>query len=331
MQRSITEMKTEHWALGEKTAHVARVESAMLLGARKYFEKEGYYEICVPHITRATGACENVDTLFEVDYFGQRGYLSQTGQLYLESLIPKLGKLYTIGPSFRAEPDIDGRHLTEFTLVEIELEIDFDNLLREIENVVSSMFESALEHASESIDALGGDIQTVERSINNFQRISYDDAVQLLEKPFGVKWGDDLKSVHEQYIVKQHDNLPTFITHFPKAIKFFNMKENEKRPELVNSADLIVPLGGECVGAAEREYTYENVYRRLMESPMLARLESKGGSINDFDWYLNHLKKHGNVPHGGCGIGMSRVMQFVIGSNDIRESTTFPMNRITLI
>ncbi|MEM3364748.1 MAG: amino acid--tRNA ligase-related protein [Candidatus Micrarchaeia archaeon] len=315
------------WKMNGKTEHIARIESAMLHGARQYFARKGYHEVSVPHITRATGACENIDTLFEVDYFGEKTYLSQTGQLYLESLIPQLKKTYTIGPSFRAEPEVDERHLTEFTLVEIELETDFEGLLREIEATVSSMFSNVLYSARESIIKVGGNPNELERAIDNFQRISYDDAITMLEKPFGLKWGDDLKSAHEQYIVKQYDNLPTFITHFPKAIKFFNMRENAARPELVNSADLIVPLGGECVGAAEREYTYENVYRRLRESPMLKRLESKGGSIKAFDWYLEHLKVYGNVPHAGCGIGLSRVIQYVVGSTDIKHGTTFPMNR----
>ncbi len=319
------------WKMNGKSAHIARVESAMLWGARSYFAKHGYTEVSVPHITRATGACENIDTLFEVDYFGQRTYLSQTGQLYLESLIPQLKKVYTIGPSFRAEPDVDDRHLTEFTLVEIELKTDFEGLLNEIEGTVSAMFESAIANAGESIEAVGGKVATLENSINNFQRISYDDAITLLEKPFGVVWGDDLKSRHEQYIVEEHGGLPTFITHFPKAIKFFNMRENAERPEVVNSADMIVPLGGECVGAAEREYTYENVYRRLMESPMLKKLESKGGGVDDFAWYLEHLKNHGSVPHAGCGIGLSRVMQFAVGSTDIKEGTTFPINRAIII
>ncbi len=326
----VTVQKTM-WKYDERAARVARVESAMLEGARNHFSREGYTEITVPHITKATGACENIDTLFPLDYFGERAYLCQTGQLYLETLIPKLGKTFTTGPSFRAEPDVDNRHLTEFTLLEIELETDFNGLLTEIEKTVRRMLLNTVDKAGEDISALGGKPEWVEECARNFQRIEYGDAVNLLEKPFGVKWGDDLKSRHEQYIVEKNNGYPTFITHFPKAIKFFNMRENAENAEIVNSADLIVNIGGECVGAAEREFTYENVRRRLLESPMLKRLESKGGGIGDFEWYLENMREHGSVPHAGCGIGLNRITQFMIGEADIRRSTPFAINRATVI
>ena len=146
---------------------------------------------------------------------------------------------------------------------------------------------------------------------------------------YGVTWGDDLKSYHEQFLVKIHGDRPLFITHYPKAIKFFNMRVNSKNPQIVNNTDLILPCSGEAVGAAEREYEYEAVYERLAESNMLKQLVQRGGGISDFQWYLDFYKKH-NVPHAGCGIGLNRVTQFVLQTDDIRATTVFPLNRESL-
>jgi len=128
-----------------------------------------------------------------------------------------------------------------------------------------------------------------------------------------------------------YGNQPLFITHFPKAIKFFNMRENDERSEIVNSTDLILPGSGEAVGAAEREYRYEKLKERLENSPMMKNLIKRGGSIEDFDWYLDCVKSNGIRVHSGCGIGLNRVTQFVLGTNDIRASTTFPLNSETIM
>ncbi|MCD6367866.1 MAG: hypothetical protein J7L45_02150 [Candidatus Aenigmarchaeota archaeon] len=297
------------------------VNAALLRGARKYFEENGYTEILPPHITKATGSCENMDTLFELDYFGKNAYLSQTSQLYLEAFVPELKKVYSVGPSFRAEPRADGRHLTEFTLVELEFDKGFNELLSEIENVIISMVDEVIH--DESIDINKNRLKLKKP----FKRITYTRAVDEL-KEFGVKWGDDLKSIHEKYLVEKHGG-PIFITHFPREIKFFNMKVNEDDPRIVNSADLILPYSGEAVGAAEREYKVELVVERIKESQMYKQLKKRGGSIKDFEWYLNRLEE-GSVPHSGCGIGLSRVSQFVMGYDDIRKSVAFPLNSETI-
>lgn len=302
-------------------AVIAKVESAALAAARKYFEKEGFTEVTVPHITRVTGACENIDTLFELDYFGEQGYLVQTGQLYLEALIPKLGKVFCIGPSFRAEGDIDGRHLTEFTLVEIEFPGDFEQLLSHIENIVHAMI-----HAAASCEELRTLADTGRLDVKKpFRRMTYDEAIESLqEKGFRVTWGDDLKSMHEKALA---GDQPLFITHYPEAIKFFNMRRHGK---LVKSCDLILPNSGEAVGAAEREYDHSLLIEKLVGSEMYKKLESRGKNIKDFQWYLDIVKAH-PIQHAGCGIGLNRVMQFILGSDDIRACTPFPMNRESLM
>jgi len=305
---------------------IARIEASLLSGARKYFEENSFVEITVPHITRATGACENVATMFEIDFFGERRYMAQTGQLYLEVMTPYLGKVWAIGPSFRAEEKVDERHLIEFTLLEMEFGGKFDQLLSHIEGTLMSMISEVLAKRTEDLETLGVDVGRLRKVSKPFKRITYTDAVELLEGD-GVRWGDDLKSQHEKRLVEYMGNLPLFITHYPKAIKFFNMKENVINPELVDSADLILPYSGEAVGAAEREFEYERLVKRLLDSSMYRLLKERGGGIEDFGWYLNFYKEFGGCPHSGCGIGLGRVMQFVLGIDDIRGSTVWAVNR----
>lgn len=308
---------------------IVKIESSLLKGARKYFEAQRFVEVAVPHMTKATGACENVATMFEIDYFGQKGYLSQTAQLYLEVLTPFLRKVWCIGPSFRAEPSVDERHLTEFTLVELEFAGSFKELLEHVEGLICRMISHLLKEGEEELQLLGVDIERLGRIRRPFEKITYTEAVELLAE-YGVKWGDDLKSGHEKKLVEMNGSQPLFITHFPEDIKFFNMKENEENPAIVNSADLLLPLSGEAVGAAEREYRYEKLYQRLVNSTMFRQLVEKGGSIEDFRWYLEFYKEHG-ILHSGCGIGLNRVTQFALGTDDIRATTAFPLNRESIL
>jgi len=308
---------------------IVKIESSLLKGARKYFEENNFTEVVVPHLTKATGSCENVATMFELDYFGQRGYLSQTAQLYLEVLTPFLGKVWCIGPSFRAEPLSDERHLTEFTLIELEFAGNFKELLERIEGTICSMINCALKEGEEELRLLNVNIERLRKIGRPFGKITYTEAVGLLAD-YGVEWGDDLKSHHEKTLVQMNGNEPLFVTHFPKAIKFFNMRENDENPAIVNSADLLLPMSGEAVGAAEREYRYEKLYQRLINSIMFKQLAENGGSIEDFKWYLEFYKEHGSL-HSGCGIGLNRVTQFVLGTDDIRATTAFPLNKESIL
>jgi len=303
-----------------------KIEATVLKGLRRYFEKSGYIEVVAPHITKATGACENIATMFELDYFGRHAYLTQTGQLYLEVLSQFLGKTWCTIHSFRAEPKVDNRHLTEFVLVEMEFLGGFNRLLNEIENALGSAIKQVLSDCGDEIELLGIDGERLRSYLPPFQRITYTEAIEELSHT-GVKWGDDLKSIHEKTLVKMHGNRPLFITHYPKSIKFFNMKENEMNPDVVNSADLLLPFSGEAVGAAEREHNYYKLIERLLESPMYRMLQERGGDIKDFDWYLDFWKNYGGKKHSGCGMGVARVVQSILGIEDIRLTTAFPMNR----
>lgn len=329
---SVTETRTAMFGTPEISA-LAKIEAALMSGARRYFEDHGFIEIMVPHLTKATGACENINTMFEVNFFNMKKiYLAQTGQLYLEVLTPSLKKVWCISPSFRAEPDVDNRHLIEFPLIEIEFAGGFDELLEHIQNIIHNMIRHMLSRCHEEMEILNIDRKRISGYMKPFKRITYTEAIELLQKTIepGIKWGDDLKSRHEKFIVEHCGGMPIFITHYPKEIKFFNMKEDETNPDVVKSSDLIMPFSGEAVGAAEREYEYENIYRRLRESKMLKMLIEKGGSINDFKWFLDFYKTKKSVPHAGCGIGFNRITQAILGIDDIRAATVWPLNRETI-
>lgn len=306
---------------------IVKIEASLVRGARKYFDAEGFTEVLVPHLTKATGACENVDTLFAVDFFGEQAYLTQTGQLYLESLVPALGKVYCIGPSFRAEPEADARHLCEFPLLEIEFPGDLNQLMKYIEGTIVSMVGETLANRRPELELLGVDVARLEGLSAPFKKVRYSDAVKIV----GLEFGADLKAAHEAFLAHYFGDKPLFITHYPRAIKFFNMRTNSADAALVNSTDLILPFGGEAVGSAEREWEYTVLHEKLSTSSMLKQLEKRGGSIRDFEWYLEHMREHGSVPHAGCGIGLNRVTQFVLGKQDIRQCTAFPLNCETLL
>lgn len=331
----------------EELAAVVRIESAMYDGFRNYCRKENFREITVPHLTNSTGACENFSTLFSVEYFGRTAYLSQTGQLYLEAFIPKFKRVYCISPSFRKESEVDSRHLVEFPLLEIEAaEWDLKELTRNIEKVFDSMILSVLGDCKDELKFLGVEEEWLLNMRPPYKSITYEKAIQSLES-FNLKWGDDLKSLHEHELVKKNDNKPVFITHYPQEIKFFNMRLNRESHRVVNSADLLLPYGGEAVGAAEREENREMLEKRLRASKMLElmcqsmRQENNGyekmteenlreEAVKRFLWYLNLIDANG-IKHAGCGIGFNRVTQSILKCPDIRAATSYPLNREILM
>lgn len=319
--------KKYRWPDPPELRALAKVEAELLKCIRTYFDKKGFIEVIVPHITRATGSCENMNTVFDLNYFNERAYLMQTGQLFLEVLVPILNKVWCAGPSFRAEPTVNNRHLTEFTLIEMEFVGNLEDLMLCIEDIFQEMILAVLLNRDKELELLGVERCRLKELKIPFRKISYDEAVNIL----GIKWGHDLKSKHEKHLVEIYGGHPLFITHYPEHLKFFNMKTNSKNPKVVNCVDLILPFSGEAVGTAEREYEYERVYEKLKRSSMLRQLEEKGGNINDFQWYLDNLKEKGSVPHAGFGMGLNRVTQFILSRNDIRMSTIFPINKETLM
>lgn len=334
---------------------IAKLEHYVLKFGRRYLDDQGFYEMLPPRIVRASGACENIDTLFQVTvarhsrWFTPAGrprqvYLAQTGQLYLEAYVPKLRKVYCVGPSFRAEPRVDDRHLTEFTLIEIEFAGGFDELLAYIESFLNAIVHGLLSLPTTELSSLGLQrrIPDLARCPLKFPKLTYDQAIKKLQT-LGEKivWGDDISSARERKLLTVYNNQPVFLVRFPdpqwhrrgkiEVEKFFNMIPDRANPGRVLSADLILPYGGEAVGAAARVHHPRELESRLKKSKMFRRLKQKGGSLDDFSWYLIHTKQKGSVPHAGCGFGLARIMQWLLGKTSILQSVTFPANRERVI
>jgi len=332
----------------------------MVAVAEDHLRKRGFLRITAPRIVLASGACENVDTLFEIGvdndlrWFrfksksGQKkkkAYFAQTAQLYLESLLGKGGfeKLYCIGPSARAEKKIDKRHLTEFEMIEIEFRGNFKQLLREIELFIKALVKSlvSLPGRERKNYGLKTDFSHLKNHPDVFEKINYAEAIEEL----GLKWGSDISSRGEQELIKKHGGRPIFIIRYPnpesprmkeilkrepqgKAIKFFNMLPDPDDPDYVLSADCIVPDGGECVGAAARVWQFAEFKKRLFNSLMFKRLrEKEKNAALGFSWYLEMLTRFPSVPHAGCGFGLARIFQYLLAEPDITKVVTFPANR----
>ena len=306
-----------------------RIWDAMFRGARRYVELQGFIGVhnC-PEIVGVTGACENVDTLFKVDFFGKQAYLAQSDQLYLELLTPHLGKVYAEIQSFRMEEAADDRHLCQFALFEIEHQGDLEELIGHVAGVVQAA-------ATEVARSCPNELAMFNRSVADitsvaFARLTYTDAVSLLQADFPyLAWGDDLKAEHEAVLTQRLG--PCFVTHYPLPIKFFNMKQNEANAGVVNSTDLLLPGAGESAGAAEREHDYDSIVSRLKSSDMYKRLIELGGTDEDFAWYLDAHKDVEIPLHSGAGIGMARVAQWLLGVDDIREAVPFVINSENLL
>ena len=331
-------------------ANVASLEGFVLKTAENFFHNQGFTPMFPPRIVRASGACENVNTLFEVSvdndhkWFDRNAYLAQTGQLYLEAFVPSLEKVYCVGPSFRAEPKIDNRHLTEFTMMEIEFAGSFEDLLGYIESLIYYLAQAVINHpqAKEKLGLSDQNLKRLSDCPPKFHRFTYDQAIKKLQElGEDIKWGDDISSQREKLLIATVGNQPLFITHYPDPMypehqdieveKFFNMLPSKDNPGRVLSSDCILPFGGESVGAAARVHTLDELINRLKNSKMYKRLEKKGGDISDFEWYIDHIKTNGAVPHAGCGFGMSRILQFIAGKTDITDAVTFPANKGQII
>jgi asparaginyl-tRNA synthetase len=328
-----------------ESSMIAKIEASLIEGAREYCRNNDYQLIAIPHLTKATGACENFSTLFSTDLFGNTAYLNQTGQLMLEAFMETYKKVYCDGPSFRKEMKADDRHLIEFPLFEIEVaNHNLEELKIEISNIFSNMISKVEKECNKELEHLIDDKSFLNNLKPPYNSITYRDAIQQLAK-YDLKFGDDLKSEHELYLVNLNDNKPLFITNYPEEIKFFNMRLNRADNTIVNSMDLIMPYSGESVGAAEREENHVILKKRLNDSSMLKLLEEaiiteKGyekftaqeihvKALERFDWYMDIIKNY-PITHAGCGIGINRVTQSILQTKDIRYATAFPMNKETL-
>jgi asparaginyl-tRNA synthetase len=297
-----------------------RVRAEVEQSIHDFFYQRGFVRIDTPILTGSIG--EHAGTLFETDYFGERAFLAQTGQLYVEAACPAFRRVYCFGPTFRAEKSKTRRHLTEFWMVEPEVAFaDSNDNMRLQEELVSYLVERALERCAEELKVLERDTTRLERVKPPFPRISYSDAVEELRAGGKeIEWGQDLGAQDEAALTDRRD-LPLFVHDYPKEAKAFYMKENPADPRTVLCDDLLVPEGyGEIIGGSQREDDLER---------LRARIREQGLPEEAYSWYLD-LRRYGTFPHSGFGLGVERAVAWITGRHHIRELIPFPrlMNRL---
>jgi asparaginyl-tRNA synthetase len=301
------------WLRSRQLAAVLKIRSAVFGAIDEFFRKRGYYETQSPIFTPTS--CEGGSTLFEVKYFGEKAYLTQSWQLYAEAVMFALEKIFCIAPCFRAEKSRTARHLTEFWMAEAEAAwLEFDDLLKLEEEFVSFLCQRVAEQCADELKLLGRDPADLLKIKPPFPRITYDEAVEILKKD-GVEfeWGVDLRTLEEEQLMKHFDK-PLLIMRYPKKIKAFYMKEDPSNPSVVLCADMIAPEVGEITGGSERETDYDK---------LVARLEESGEKIEHYQWYLD-LRKYGSVPHSGFGLGVERFIRWICKLESIRDTIAFP-------
>jgi asparaginyl-tRNA synthetase len=308
------------WVRSQRQASILRVRAEIIKAVRDFFDDRGFTLTDPPILTPA--ACEGTSTLFPVDYFEEQAYLTQSGQLYIEATAMALGKVYSFGPTFRAEKSKTRRHLTEFWMVEPEVAYaELDDLMDLAEGLISFVVKRCLERRRADLLAIGRDISKLEKIEPPFPRISYDDAVKNLEEGHAkgaleakFEWGGDLGSPDETYLSAQFDK-PVMVHRYPAKVKAFYMEPDPQRPELALCVDVLAPEGyGEIIGGSQRMASHELLVKRIHEH---------GLPEEAFKWYLD-LRKYGSVPHGGFGMGIERAVAWICGLEHVRETIPFP-------
>jgi len=308
------------WLRSPRQAAVLRVRAEIIKAARDFFDDRGFTLTDPPILTPA--ACEGTTTLFPVDYFEEQAFLTQSGQLYVEATAMALGKVYSFGPTFRAEKSKTRRHLTEFWMVEPEVAYaTLDDLMQLAEEFITHLVTRVLERRRPELETIGRDISKLEKVATPFPRITYDEAVKMLQEAHqkgllesNFEWGGDLGSPDETYISAQFDR-PVMIHRYPAKVKAFYMEPDPQRPELALCVDVLAPEGyGEIIGGSQRMASHELLLQRIHEHNLPEEA---------FKWYLD-LRKYGGVPHAGFGMGIERAVAWICGLEHVRETIPFP-------
>jgi len=302
------------WLRSARQRAILGVRHEIIKATRDYFDSRGFTLVDTPIFTPA--ACEGTTTLFEVNYFDEKAYLTQSGQLYNEAAAMAVGKTYCFGPTFRAEKSKTRRHLTEFWMVEPEVAFaHLDDVCVLAEGLVASIVGCVLGKRRSELKTLERDVSKLEAVQLPFPRLTYDDAVKILQgKGSEIKWGGDFGGSDETILSQQFDR-PVLVTHYPAAVKAFYMATDPNRPEVALGVDMLAPEGyGEIVGGGERLADYDELLRRIKRENLPQA---------DFEWYLD-LRRYGNVPHGGFGMGIERAVAWICGLDHVRETIPFP-------
>ncbi len=303
------------WLRSKKQVAIARVRHEIEQAIHDFYYARGFIRVDTPILTGSIG--EQAGELFATEYFdlGQ-AYLAQTGQLYGEAAAAAHGKIYTFGPTFRAEKSKTRRHLTEFWMIEPEVAFNDSNANMQLqEDFVSYLVERALERRKEELKELERDLAPLEKVTGPFPRITYTDAIATLQaQGSDIQWGTDLGADDETALAKAYDK-PLFVMNYPKEVKAFYMKENPADPRTVLNNDCLAPEGyGEIIGGSEREGDYDK---------LLQRIKDQGLDPASYGWYLD-LRKYGGFVHSGFGLGLERTVAWICGIPHIREAIAFP-------
>jgi asparaginyl-tRNA synthetase len=302
------------WLRSTKQWATLRIRAQVIKSTREFLDSQGYINIDAPCLTPT--ACEGTTTLFETDYFGKPAFLSQSGQLYNEAAAAAFGKVYCFGPVFRAEKSKTRRHLIEFWQVEPEAAfVDHIENMKVQENMVEYIVKSVLKNCATELKAVERDTSKLEKIITPFPRITYTDAVKVLqEKGSEIVWGADFGAPDETIISEMYDR-PVMIEKYPAQVKAFYMKQDPENPKVVLCDDMIAPEGvGEIIGASQREDNLDILIKKIKEH---------GYGQESFEWYLD-LRRYGTFVHSGFGMGIERMTGWLSNAEHVRETVPFP-------
>ena len=308
------------WLRSPRQRAVLIIRAQIIRSVQQFFDERGFRLVDPPILTPSS--CEGTTELFHTKYFDEDAFLTQSGQLYMEAAAMALGKVYSFGPTFRAEKSKTRRHLIEFWMIEPEMAFtDLEESLVVQEQFVSYVVQSVVTHCRKELETLERDITKLEAIQAPFPRITYDEAIAFLnESGFEVPWGEDFGAPHETAIAEKYEK-PVFITHYPTKIKAFYMKPDPNREDVVLCADMIAPEGyGEIIGGSQR-----------IDDPTLMEERFKEHELSEeaYQWYMD-LRKYGTVPHSGFGLGLERTVAWICGLDHVRETIPFPrlLNRL---
>ena len=313
-------MENRHlWIRTPRQSAILRIRAEIIKAARDYLDEQGFILTDPPILTPA--ACEGTSTLFPVEYFGEEAFLTQSGQLYIESTALALGRVYSFGPTFRAEKSKTRRHLTEFWMVEPEMSYaGLDDLMELAENFIAFIVDRVLTRRRADLVLTGRDVLKLETVKAPFPRLRYDDAVTMLneahargELPEPFEYGNDFGSPDETYLSNQFDR-PVMVHRYPASVKAFYMQPDPDDPRYALCVDVLAPEGyGEVIGGSERIASYDLLKQRIEEHKL---------PLEAFQWYLD-LRRYGSVPHAGFGMGIERAVAWICGLDHVRETIPF--------
>lgn len=303
------------WLRSSKQVAIMRIRHRIVKAIRDFFDGRGFTLMDPPILTPSS--CEGTSTLFETEYFDLgKAYLTQSGQLYAEAGAMALGKVYTFGPTFRAEKSKTRRHLTEFWMCEPEVSFaDLNDDMDLAEDFLEYIVQTVIKDKEEELKILERDTKFLNNVKKPLPRISYDEAVEILKKNGSdFEYGNDFGAADETIISNQFDR-PVMVHHYPAAVKAFYMKRDPEKPDLALAVDVLAPEGyGEIIGGSQREDNLDLLIERIKEHDL---------PMKDFEWYLD-LRRYGSVPHSGFGLGLERTVSWICGLEHIRETIPFP-------